>query len=172
MCRTCKIWFQTDLGSENSASSVPREARVEQVNFYFDILHLYNIVIPSLRSVLNICKPEEGWYGRPKYYYKKQYTLLNQPCSSLWTSRSWLFIWKLSADQLIVLLDRDSVNVHPNTRHSSHYKSENRPYRWVLKFFLTVYLRAHAYFHRPEYWMSAICISKLWNTAFCPRSVW
>ena len=23
----------------------------------------------------NICKPEEGWYGQPKYCYKKQYTL-------------------------------------------------------------------------------------------------
>ena len=23
-----------------------------------------------------------------------------------------------------------------------------------------------------QYWMSAICIAKLWNTAFCPRSVW
>ena len=22
------------------------------------------------------------------------------------------------------------------------------------------------------YWMSVICIAKLWNTAFCPRSVW
>ena len=32
--------------------------------FYCDILHLYNIVIP-----------EEGWYGQPKYCYKKQYTL-------------------------------------------------------------------------------------------------
>ena len=23
----------------------------------------------------NICKPQEGWYGQPKYCYKKQYTL-------------------------------------------------------------------------------------------------
>ena len=23
----------------------------------------------------DICKPEEGWYGQPKYCYKKQYTL-------------------------------------------------------------------------------------------------
>ena len=23
----------------------------------------------------NICKPEEGWYGQPKYCYEKQYTL-------------------------------------------------------------------------------------------------
>ena len=39
--------------------------------FYCDILHLYNIVKFS-----NICKPEEGWYGQPKYGYKKQYIYL------------------------------------------------------------------------------------------------
>ena len=39
---------------------------------YCDILHLYNIVIGKFS---NICKPEEGWYGQPKYCYKKQYTL-------------------------------------------------------------------------------------------------
>ena len=33
------------------------------------------------------------------------------------------------------------------------------------KFFLAVSLKAHACLDRPEYWMSAICISKLWNTA-------
>ena len=37
----------------------------------------------------NICKPEEGWYGRPKYCYEKTiHLVLNQLCSSLWTSRS------------------------------------------------------------------------------------
>ena len=30
------------------------------------------------------------------------------------------------------------------------------------------FAKAHACFDLPEYWMSAICISKLWNTAFCP----
>ena len=29
-------------------------------NFYCDILHLYNIVIPT-QVQYNICKPEEGW---------------------------------------------------------------------------------------------------------------
>ena len=24
----------------------------------------------------NICKPEEGWYGQPKYCYKKQYNVV------------------------------------------------------------------------------------------------
>ena len=27
------------------------------------------------RCYSNICKPEEDWYGQPKYCYKKQYTL-------------------------------------------------------------------------------------------------
>ena len=39
-----------------------------------------------------------------------------------------------------------------------------------FEIFLAVFLKAHSCFDRPEYWMSAICISKLWNTAFCPRS--
>ena len=26
--------------------------------------------------VFNICKPEEGWYGQPKYCYKKQYNVV------------------------------------------------------------------------------------------------
>ena len=34
-------------------------------NFYCDILHLYNIVIPIINSA------EEGWYGQPKYCCKK-----------------------------------------------------------------------------------------------------
>ena len=46
-------------------------------------------------NICNICKPEEGWYGQPKYCYKKKiHVVLNQLCSSLWTSRSWfLFIY-------------------------------------------------------------------------------
>ena len=40
-----------------------------------------------------------------------------------------------------------------------------------FEFFWAALLLAHAWFDRPEYWMSAICISELWNTAFCPMSV-
>ena len=29
-----------------------------------------------LQKFSNICKPEEGWYGQPKYGYKKQYIYL------------------------------------------------------------------------------------------------
>ena len=40
----------------------------------------YNKISAGHTSLLqvyrcNICKPEEGWYGQPKYCYKKQYTL-------------------------------------------------------------------------------------------------
>ena len=59
---------------------------------------------------------------------------------------------KNKQNKFFIMLERNSVNVHSNTRHSSHYKSENR-----MEIILTVY----------EYWMSAIV---LWNTAFCPRS--
>ena len=30
----------------------------------------------SYHKFSNICKPEERWYGQPKYCYEKQYTLL------------------------------------------------------------------------------------------------
>ena len=33
------------------------------------------IILWFLHKFSNICKPEEGWYGQPKYCYKKQYTL-------------------------------------------------------------------------------------------------
>ena len=28
-------------------------------------------MIPVILKFSNICKPEEGWYGRPKYCYEK-----------------------------------------------------------------------------------------------------
>ena len=43
--------------------------------------------------ISNICKPEEGWYGQPKYCYKKLiHDVMNQLCSSLWTARFWFII--------------------------------------------------------------------------------
>ena len=33
------------------------------------------IILWLLHKFSNICEPEEGWYGQPKYCYKKQYTL-------------------------------------------------------------------------------------------------
>ena len=47
------------------------------------------IILWFLHKFSNICKPEEGWYGQPKYCYEKTiHVVLNQLCSSLWTSRS------------------------------------------------------------------------------------
>ena len=39
-------------------------------------------------------------------------------------------------------------------------------------FFSTVSLKAHACLDRPKFWINIICIAKLWNATFCPRSVW
>ena len=50
------------------------------------------------------------------------------------------------------MLERNSINVHSNTQHSSHYKSENRLAVYViLEIFLTVWLQAHSCLDRPEY---------------------
>ena len=41
----------------------------------------------SYHKFSNICKPEEGWYGQPKYCYEKNKTrCYDQLCSGLWTS--------------------------------------------------------------------------------------
>ena len=57
-------------------------------NFYCDILHLYNdIEIPIINSVTSV-KTDGGWYGQPKYCYKKTiYVVMISFCSSLSTSR-------------------------------------------------------------------------------------
>ena len=48
------------------------------------------------------------------------------------------------------MLERYSVNAHSNSRHSSHYKSENRLAVYViLDFFFNGLAKAHEYFHRP-----------------------
>ena len=41
---------------------------------------------------VNICKPEEDWYGQPKYCYEKtiHFVLIDQLCCRLWTSRFWV----------------------------------------------------------------------------------
>ena len=33
---------------------------------------------------------------------------------------------KKNNNKFFIMLERNSVNVHSNTRHSSHYQSENR----------------------------------------------
>ena len=59
-------------------------------NFYCDIQSIY-IMLWFLQKFSNICKPEEGGYGQPKYCYEKTiHVVLNQLRSSLWTSHFWL----------------------------------------------------------------------------------
>ena len=41
-------------------------------NFYYDILHLYNIVIPIINSVTSVKLKKAGtWNGQLKYWFKK-----------------------------------------------------------------------------------------------------
>ena len=40
------------------------------VQFYCDSLYVCQIVIPTI-LFSKICKPEEGWYGQPKYFSEK-----------------------------------------------------------------------------------------------------
>ena len=60
--------------------------------FLVNTVRVYRIVL-----IYNyICKPDEGWYGQPKYCYEKTiHVVLNQLCSSLWTSRFWFLIFWL-----------------------------------------------------------------------------
>ena len=52
---------------------VVRHFRFSFLNhFYCDVLHLYNISDSYHHyKFSNICKPEEGWCGQPKYCYEK-----------------------------------------------------------------------------------------------------
>ena len=59
-------------------------------NFYCNIQSIY-IMLWFLQKFSNICKPEEGRYGQPKYCYEKTiHVVLNQLCSGVWTSYFWL----------------------------------------------------------------------------------
>ena len=59
-------------------------------NFYCNIQSIY-IMLWFLQKFSNICKPEEGGYGQPKYCYEKTiHVVLNQLCSGVWTSYFWL----------------------------------------------------------------------------------
>ena len=47
----------------------------------------------SVRKARESHKPEEGWYGQPKYCYEKTiHVVLNQLWSTLWTSRSQKYV--------------------------------------------------------------------------------
>ena len=58
-----------------------------------------------------------------------------------------------------------------NHTDSSHYRNENQLAVWmILEIFERFQLKPTI--DRPEYWLSAICLEQLWNTAFCPRCIW
>ena len=49
-----------------------------------------NALVREILAARRNCssKPEEGWYGQPKYCYEETiHVPLNQLCSSLWTYR-------------------------------------------------------------------------------------
>ena len=58
-------------------------ATLIQNNVYCFFITIFLLAIPAF------CKPEEGWYC----YEKTIHVVLNQLCSSLWTSRFWFFIF-------------------------------------------------------------------------------
>ena len=50
-----------------------------------------------------------------------------------------------------IMLERNSVNVHSNTRHCQHRKSQNRlAVQMILKIFSRFTAKAHTCFDRPE----------------------
>ena len=54
-----------------------------------------NALVREILAARRHCfsKPEEGWYGQPKYCYEETiHVVLNQLCSSLWTSHFWFFL--------------------------------------------------------------------------------
>ena len=73
-----------------------------------------------------------------------------------------LLFWSLTLLKFIQTLDHTD---------SSLYRNENQLAVWVI---LEIFerFRLKPTIDRPENWLSAICLKKLWNTTFCPRSVW
>ena len=76
---------------------------------------LYTVSLLLHIKISNICKPEEGWYGQSKYCYKKTiHVVMNQLCSSLWTSRFWFIICRqIFAGHVVVFRPtRRKKNLH------------------------------------------------------------
>ena len=57
-----------------------------------------------------------------------------------------------------------------NSPDIMEFSSWKRFIMWSILYNLLC--KGSMYFDCPEYWMSAICLAKLWKTVFCPRSVW
>ena len=60
-------------------------------NFYWDILHLYDTVIPIINSVTSVNLKKAGMASR-NIVMKNNTRCSDQFCSSLWTSRCWLIV--------------------------------------------------------------------------------
>ena len=93
------------------------------------------IILWLLHQFSNICKPEEGWYGQPKYCYKKTiHVVLNQLCCSLRTSRSH-FISRLSMTDRVNVVLRRTVVVDRDLRFDnlcgSHLQSQGEVWYWI-----------------------------------------
>ena len=88
------------------------------------------------------------------------------------TETNWNYkITKNNYNKFVIMLKHNSIKVHSNTRPKWQLALEMRwPCGWFWKFFER--FRQKPTIDRPEYWLSAICFEKLWNTAFCSRSVW
>ena len=59
-------------------------------NFYCDILHLHNIVIPIINLVITVNLKKTGMASRNILMNHTRCS--DQLCSSLWTSRFWFFV--------------------------------------------------------------------------------
>ena len=59
-------------------------------NFYCDILHLYNIVIPIINLVISVNMKKTGMASRNILMNHTRCS--DQLCSNLWTSRFWFFV--------------------------------------------------------------------------------
>ena len=62
-------------------------------NFYYDILRLYNIVIPIINSVTSVNLKKTAMTSR-NIVLKNNIRCSDQLCSSLWTSRFWFVVFE------------------------------------------------------------------------------
>ena len=82
-------------------------------------------------------------------------------------------ITKNNNNKLVIMLRRNSIKVHSNTRPHWQFALEMNtgwPYGWFWNIFGTVSLKPTI--DRPEYWLSAICLEKLWNAAYSVRGLY
>ena len=82
---------------------------------------------------------------------------------------------KNNNNNFVIMLKRNSI-LKSSFKHSTTLTARpiemrtSWPYGWFWKCFERFRLKPTI--DRPEYWLSAVCLEKLWNTSFCPRSLW